>query len=87
MFESVRMKERTNDISKFLTCFIIAWDGANAARLMSLNNSDKNLATFLSARERVMLDDDQPWAMCSLNQTSVAIRCHLHQHLAKQREE
>jgi hypothetical protein len=29
------------------------------ARLMALNNSDKNLATFLSANERVGLDEDQ----------------------------
>ena len=34
-------------------------EAANSARLMALNNSDKNLATFLSATETVGLDEDK----------------------------
>ena len=40
---------------------MIAREEANAATLMALNNSDKNLATFLSATGRVGLDEDQTW--------------------------
>ena len=37
-------------------------EGANAARLLALNNADKNQATFLSASEKVGLDENQPCA-------------------------
>ena len=46
-------KESDQNMSKYIM------EASNSARLMALNNSDKTLATFLSATETVGLDEDQ----------------------------